>query len=188
MTQIDSDGSIDAMGLPRDDCHYTSYNSACPGTNPRFGDGAWARGDYFNKYHSGNTPANAATMTRYETYLWEIANNDVPHVVASGTGSNQLWQQGRAVCNSTIPDSTRDRRVLQVAVGSNCGSLHGGSTPVQIGAWVDMFLVEPGLPSGANGRGNGDGGNEIYLEVIGEVTPGGNAAQIIRRDVPYLVR
>jgi hypothetical protein len=90
------------------------------------------------------------------------------------------------VCNATVPDPSRDRRVLQVAVGSNCSSLHGASTPVQIGAWVNMFLVEPGLAP--PGRQNGDGGNEIYLEVIGTVTPGGNAAQIIRRDVPYLVR
>jgi len=181
MTQIDANGVIDAMGLPRDDCHYTSYNSSCGTSNPRFGDGVWARGDYFNKYHSGRIPANAATMTRYETYLWEIANNYIP-VDASGTDR----QQGVPVCNATIPDPSRDRRVLQVAVGSNCPSLHGASTPVQIGAWVDMFLVEPGVAN--PGRGNGDSGNEIYLEVIGEVTPGGNAAQIIRRDVPYLVR
>jgi Flp pilus assembly protein TadG len=181
MTQIDANGVIDAMGLPRDDCHYTSYNSSCGTSNPRFGDGVWARGDYFNKYHSGRIPANAATMTRYETYLWEIANNYIP-VDASGTDR----QQGVPVCNATVPDPSRDRRVLQVAVGSNCPSLHGASTPVQIGAWVQMFLVEPGV--GNPGRGNGDSGNEIYLEVIGEVTPGGNAAQIIRRDVPYLVR
>jgi hypothetical protein len=185
MTQIDANGVIDAMGLPRDNCHYTSYGSSCGGTNSRFGDGVWARGDYFHKYHSGDTlPDNVDTITRYETYLWEIANNLVPSGTA--TASNGDRQEGRAVCNATIPDPTRDRRVLQVAVGSNCGALHGASTPVQIGEWVDMFLVEPGV--GNPGRGNGDSGNEIYLEVIGPVTPGGNAAQIVRRDVPYLVR
>ena len=186
MTQIDSDNHIDAMGLPRDNCHYTSYGSSCGGTNSRFGDGVWARGDYFNKYHAGNIPADAATMTRYETYLWEIANSAIPNEIASGSGAGALRQDGTAVCNATIPDPSRDRRVLQVAVGSNCGALHGASTPVQVGAWVDMFLVEPGV--GSPGRGNGDSGNEIYLEVIGPVTPGGNAAQIVRRDVPYLVR
>jgi hypothetical protein len=177
------------MGLPRDNCHYDSFNTAaggyvCPGANPRFGDGAWARGDYFNKYHSGDPlPDDVGTITRYETYLWEIANSHIPND-SSGT----LRQHGTAVCNATIPDPSRDRRVLQVAVGSNCGALHGASTPVQVGAWVDMFLVEPGVPPGGSGRGNGDGGNEIYMEVIGPVTPGGNAAQIIRRDVPYLVK
>jgi Flp pilus assembly protein TadG len=180
MTPIDADGSIDAMGLPRDDCHYTSYNSSCP--SGRLGDGKWARADYFNKYHAGSIPANAATMTRYETYLWEIANANIPNGVASGT----LRQNGSPVCSTGTPDPTRDRRVLQVAVGENCAALHGASTPVQIGAWIDAFLVEPGVPP--PGRGNGDSGNEIYLEIIGQVNPGGAAAQIIRRDVPYLVK
>lgn len=181
MTPIDANGVINAMGLPRDNCHYTSYGSACGGTNNRFGDGVWARGDYFNKYHSGRIPADAATMTRYETYLWEIAEGFIPNE----TGSGDL-QQGIAVCNATVPDPSRDRRVLQVAIASNCGELHGASTPVEIDKWVEMFLVEPGVPN--PGRGNGDSGNEIYLEVIREVDPGGAAAQVIRRDVPYLVR
>ena len=181
MTQIDANGVVEAMGLPRDNCHYTSYNSSCGGTGSRFGDGVWARGDYFNKYHSGNMPADAATMTRYEAYLWEIENNQIP-VDATGTDR----QRGIPVCNATVPDPSRDRRVLQVAIASNCGDLHGASTPVQIDKWVEMFLVEPGV--GNPGRGNGDSGNEIYLEVIREVDPGGAAAQVVRRDVPYLVK
>ena len=184
MTPIDANGVIDAMGLPRDNLHYCSYyaGGACPTDLTRFGDGAWARGDYFNKYHSTRIPANAATMTRYETYLWEIANSYIPSGVASGSDR----QEGTAVCNATVPDPTRDRRVVQVAVGGNCSELHGASTPVEIDKWVEMFLVEPGVPS--PGRGNGDSGNEIYLEVIREVDPGGAAAQIVRRDVPFLVK
>lgn len=179
MTRIDANNVIDAMGLPRDNCHYTSYSSAC--ANGRFGDGNWARGDYFNKYHSSRTPANASTMTRYETYLWEISNSFYP---TGSAGSDR--QESRPVCNLTVPDASRDRRVLQVAIASNCGSLHGASTPVQISKWVEMFLVEPGVAS--PGRGNGDGGNEIYLEVIREVDPGGAAPQVVRRDTPYLIR
>lgn len=121
-------------------------------------------------------------MTRYETYLWEIANGYIPSEAA---GANDR-QEGAPVCNATVPDASRDRRVLTVAVGANCSSLHGASTPVQIEKWVEMFLVEPGLPN--PGRGNGDGGNEIYLEVIREVDPGGAAAQVVRRDTPYLVK
>ncbi len=186
MTQIDANGVIEAMGLPRDNCHYTSYASTCPGTSNRFGDGVWARGDYFHKYHSTRIPTDAATMTRYETYLWEIAEGFIPNEIASGSGAGALRQNGTAVCNMTAPDPSRDRRVLQVAVASNCGELHGASTPVQIDKWVEMFLVEPGVPN--PGRGNGDSGNEIYLEVIREVDPGGAAAQVVRRDVPYLVK
>jgi hypothetical protein len=174
---------IDAMGLPRDNCHYDSYDStSCAGS--RIGDGNWARGDYFNKYHPGNIPANAGTMTRYETYRWEIDNAQIPNVIASGSGAGALRQNGTPVCSTGTADPTRDRRVIQVAVGSNCAALHGSSTPVQIGQWIDAFLVEPG----GVGRGNGDGGNEIYLEIIGKINPGGDAAQIVRRDVPYLVR
>jgi Flp pilus assembly protein TadG len=182
MTQIDADGVIDAMGLPRDNIHFCSYNAGGACNNSRFGNGVWARGDYFNKYHSARTPIEAATWTRYETYLWEIANGYIPKAVANGT----LWQQGSPVCNPTLPDPNRDRRVVTVAVGSNCSELHGASTPVQIEKWVEMFLVEPGVPN--PGRGNGDGGNEIYLEVIREVDPGGAAAQVVRRDTPFLVK
>jgi hypothetical protein len=182
LTPIDANGIITAMGLPRDNCHYTSFGSACGGTNNRFGNGAWARGDYFNKYHTGRIPADAATMTRYETYLWEIAEGYIPSAVASAPDR----QEGTPVCNATVPDPTRDRRVLQVAVAGNCPALTGAAVPVQIDTWVEMFLVEPGVPN--PGRGNGDSGNEIYLEVIREVDPGGAAPQVVRRDTPYLVR
>ena len=70
-----------------------------------------------------------------------------------------------------------------VAVGNNCGALHGTSTPVDIGGWIEVFFVEPGL----NGRGNGETNGEIYLEVIGPADVGGSA-QILRRDTPYLVK
>jgi Flp pilus assembly protein TadG len=186
MTPIDSDGLIDAMGLPRDDCHYASYDSTLCGGNP-IGDGKWARGDYFNKYHPGAlTPPNASVMTRYETYRWEIDNNQIPAKSVAGTSGGQtLYENNAPVCSTGTPDPTRDRRVIQVAIGDNCASLHGASTPVQIGAWIDAFLVQPGV--GPPGRGNGDAGNEIYLEIIGQVNPGGAAAQIVRRDTPYLV-
>ena len=178
--------TIDAMGLPRDNCHYASYDSTLCSGNP-IGDGKWARFDYFNKYHAGNIPPLASTWTRYETYRWEIDNTQIPTSVAAGTtsGGTQLWQKGAPVCSTGTPDPTRDRRVIQVAIGDNCAALHGASTPVQIGAWIDAFLVEPGVAP--PGRGNGDGGNEIYLEIIGQVNPGGAAAQIVRRDTPFLV-
>jgi hypothetical protein len=176
---------IAAMGLPRDNCHYTSVDSTLCGGNP-IGDGVWARGDYFNKYHPGNIPANASTMTRYETYRWEIDNSQIPAKSMAGTSGGQtLYENNAPVCSTGTPDPTRDRRVIQVAIGDNCAALHGASTPVQIGAWIDAFLVQPGI--GPPGRGNGDAGNEIYLEIIGQVNPGGAAAQIVRRDTPYLV-
>lgn len=180
MTQIDANATITAMGLPRDNCHYASFGSAC--TGDRIGDGKWGRGDYFNKYHSGRIPANAATMTRYETYRWEIENNYMPG--ANGTSVNGQW--GVPKCSTGTLDPARDRRVVTVAIADNCAALSGSSVPVQIGSWIDMFFVEPGV----NGRGNGSTNDELYFEVIREAQASGDGsnAQVIRRDVPYLIQ
>lgn len=181
--------SIDAMGLPRDNCHYSSYSYSCPNdANHRYGDGNWARGDYFNKYHSGSTPAGAATMTRYQTYLWEqgllagVTGGSIPDAVAAGTRN----QYGAPKCSTGTP--AIDRRVLTVAVVKNCASLSGASTAVEVEEWVDMFLVEPVVDA----RTNGSIADSIYMEVIREATVGddgsGSGSQNIRRDVPYLVQ
>jgi Flp pilus assembly protein TadG len=185
MSQIDADKQIDAMGLPRDNCHYNSYSSTC--ANGRIGDGKWARGDYFNKYHLGNTPINASTMTRYETYLWEInagGASRIPNAVSAGGGLNQY---STGVCSTGTISSGTDRRVISVALVENCASLNGTSQPVTISNWVDMFMVEPTVGT----RGNGSSKDSIYLEVIGNTKASGNgsvSAQKVRHDVPYLVR
>mgnify|MGYP001574497297 CR=1 FL=1 len=180
LAPFDADGLIDAMGLPRDNCHYSSYGQACTGA--RIGDGKWARQDYFNKYHSGNFPPNASTITRYQTYRWEIANANMP-VNANAGGT--LREQGTPVCSSGVLDTSRDRRVFSVAIVDNCASLSGGSVPAQVGKWVDMFFVEPAFD-----RGNGIDAKQIYLEIIGETRTSGNLSvggQVVRRDVPYLI-
>jgi Flp pilus assembly protein TadG len=183
--------SIDAMGLPHDLCHYDSYAAACKtltgltnDTYNRFGNGLWARGDYFNKYHSGRTPVNAGTMTRYETYLWELANGHAASI--SGTSAGSATQYSVPIC-SALSSGGIDRRVLTVAVVSNCALLSGVSTKVVVDEWVEMFLVEPVF----DGRGNGALADSIYMEVIGESTIGGSGGatgpQTIRKDVPYLI-
>lgn len=182
---LDSDGQIDAMGLPRDNCHYTSYGVTCPGTDARLGNGQWARADYVNKYHSGSPPPGWETMTRYQMYRWEIDNNRIPGTVGNPTPAlpNGDLQHGSAVCNPAVPDPSRDRRIFTVAVVDNCAALTGTSTPAQIGSWIEVFFVEPGL----NGRGNGETQGEIYMEVIGNANVG-VSGQVIRRDTPYLVK
>lgn len=187
---IDADG-VDAMGLPRDNCHY-GYGSTCD----KFGDGNWARYDYWHANHPGENVTTLlpsyATMTRYEVYRWEIENNHIPHSSghpAPGPVAG-VQQYGKAICNPHAPDPTRDRRVFVVAIGENCASLSGTSTPVQIGSWVEMFFVEPAVVIESGGPGPKTKHGEIYLEVIGEaeVAGGGSTAQVIRRDVPYLVK
>ncbi|HKR16227.1 MAG TPA: pilus assembly protein TadG-related protein [Rhizorhapis sp.] len=187
-TQMDTNG-VDAMGLPRDNCHYTSYSQNCPGANAdeqRIGDGNWARQDYFTKYHNSTKPSGWQTMTRYETYLWELESatpSNLPNNVSAG---GTLRQYGAPQCSSGTLDADRDRRLVTVAIVDNCAQLSGTSVPAQIGKWVDMFLVEP-----AFNRGNGATGTDVYFEVVANNTVVGNestGSQVIRRDVPYLIR
>lgn len=181
---LDQDGLIDAMGLPRDNCHYASYGTACTGGN--LGNGQWARRDYFLTNHPGETPpAGYDGWSRYDVYRWEIANNHIPGSVghplpATPSGDRQY---GTPICDATIPDPSRDRRLFTVAVADNCASLSGTSRPADISGWIEVFFVEPGV----NGRGNGETNGEIYLEVVGPALVGGSG-QVIRRDTPYLVK
>ncbi|WP_114226884.1 MULTISPECIES: pilus assembly protein TadG-related protein [Sphingomonas] len=189
-TRLDS--TISGMGLPRDNCHYTSYNRACSLVNGtsgkayqtnKYGDGNWARQDYWDTVHPGATkPTGWATMTRYQTYQYELANT-----VTTATGSGNDKQYKGPVCSSGSITPGTDRRVLSVAVVTNCASLSGSSKAAVIGDWVDMFLVEPTVDA----RGNGALKDSIYMEVIGKTHGTGTAtqtAQTVRRDVPYLVR
>lgn len=189
LTRRFSTTTPDAMGLPRDLCHYLSYSRSCSTANGtssnKFGDGNWARGDYWAKNHSGVTPpAGASSWTRYQTYLWESQDiSRIPQGLAAG-GS---FQYGRPVCSTGTPAAGTDRRVISVAVVENCSSLNGSSRGVTISNFADMFLVEPTL----DGRANGSLKDSIYMEVIGKTRgtgTGSQTAQTVRRDVPYLVR
>ena len=50
---------------------------------------------------------------------------------------------------------------------------------------IEVFLVEPSI-----NRGSATNAGEVYTEVIGVTQAGGGstAGQVIRRDVPYLVK
>lgn len=209
-TQFDQDGLVDAMGPTRDLCHYDSYVNgvaanrcnqltglAATGGDPdsRYGNGRWARRDYFTKNHPSVSfpptidsnylmdPTNSSSFTRYGVYKWELAQNNMPHGVSGGANGNQY---GRPIC-STGSAGAIDRRVLTIAIVKNCSQLAGGSVPVEVDEWINAFLVEPSL-----NRGNGANQNQLYIEVIGPATIGNTggspAPQTIRRDVPYLVR
>ena len=211
-------GTLGAMGMPRDMCHYASFGTACGTTNNRFGDGNWGRGDYFAKNHPGKTiPSEASGWTRYQTYLWENQalkyGSAYPNVVTadsamwgtivpgggkpSYTGMDAEGQRVDPICstgkNSGTDNSDFTRRVLTVAVVENCAGpyngfakLNGGSNPVAIGEWVDMFFVEPVYDA----RGNGALSNSIYMEVIKNADlgeGGGGESQEVRKDKPYLI-
>ncbi|NNC48896.1 MAG: hypothetical protein HKO13_10785 [Sphingomonas sp.] len=195
-------GSLSVMGYPRDLCHYNSYNSHSAGgadTNCgslyplKVGNGNWGRGDYFSLYHSGITPPN--DITRFQTYRWELGETIVTPGGSTlmGTGDTSRLpgssggQRSSPVCNAATSDL--DRRVLTVAIVNNCSSLSGSSTPVIIGEYVDMFLVEPIIDGGQNNsRGNGDVKDSIYMELIGPAGTGNRGAQTVQRRVPFLIK
>ncbi|MEL1251017.1 TadE/TadG family type IV pilus assembly protein [Aurantiacibacter gilvus] len=202
-TTKDSDGLIDAMGYSRDLCHYNSYNGGdCNGDGlasgaDRFGDGDWPRADYFATYHGGlgsaGVPSAASGWSRYETYLWEqgqLLDSLGAVVTPAGTIPSGNGQRAGRVCSQGAPGPI-DRRLLTVAVVTNCNTLSGGSTAVEIGEWYEMFLVEPVVDDSVE-RANGRGNDEVYLEVVEVAQVGsdgsGGGSQAVRRDVPFLVR
>lgn len=188
-TAFDDNGLIDVMGLPRDNCHYMSYNGTgfCAGGGTgRFGNGVWDRADYFRVNHTVggavDYPPDWTNISRYDTYLWELNNNKVPN----GNAANS--QRGAPACFAGSPAGGRERRILTVAIVSNCAALNGQSQPVQIDEFADMFLVEPSIDDPRRYNAFKDA---IYMEIIGKSRVAGSGTyntQQVRRDVPFLVR
>ncbi|HMI74676.1 MAG TPA: hypothetical protein VK495_08205 [Steroidobacteraceae bacterium] len=216
---------VDAMGLPRDKCHAVSINGSCTYhsvTPSKIGDGAWDRNAYFRVNYgwtsaqwpgfinSGFSPISVSTPSRYQVYLWEIANRGttiggkaiLPTAGRTyGSGGNARTDFDRPRCSQLqgspappgygdgmVPGGTTvDRRRISGAV-LNCkawGVNGGGGTVYPVLKWVEYFLVEPSI-----NRPNTDA-NDVYVEVIGETTEGGagqTAGQVVRRDVPYLIK
>ncbi len=202
-----------AMGHPRDICHAVSDSGVCAG-GEHVGDGVWDRDAYFrtnyvradgSAWTSAEWQTNtslSATATRYEVYLWEIANRDtvVDGVTVLGeydptASGNTLKRHGKPVCSQVqspsygsgqIPGgNVTDRRRISVAV-INCiaHGVAGNSTGVPVAHWMEAFLVEPSMARARTHQG------DVYIEVIQEtdVGAGATAGQVIRRDVPYLVK
>jgi hypothetical protein len=47
---------------------------------------------------------------------------------------------------------------------------------------VKLFLVEPSLARPRTNAG------DVYVEVVGETDAGANPLQVVRHDVPYLIK
>jgi Flp pilus assembly protein TadG len=203
-TPLPSTTTPTAMGHPRDMCHLAS-SGGCTGP---IGTGLWDRDAYFRTNYgwgSGVWESNTlltASATRYQVYKWEyehlgqtiggveVLGQNPPNPV---TPASTLVKQGRPVCSQTegygsgvVPGSaTPDRRRISVAV-VNCTaeSVNGNEVDLPVIKWVDVFLVEPSLNRARTNNG------EVYAEVIGETQTGAGATagQVVRRDVPYLVK
>jgi Flp pilus assembly protein TadG len=196
-----------AMGYPRDLCHAVSVDGVC--TLPLIGNGDWDIDAYFQVNYGWNrstwmantfdedgnalaaTAADVPTVSRYDVYKWEMANptatidvnRDVP------TADVSIAQPVCRTPGITPGGSVPDRRRVAVAV-VNCiaQGLRGHEENVQVRKWLDVFLVEPAIARG-NGPNQRSRNGDIYSEVISVSSAGGTeTAQVIRRDVPYLIR
>ncbi len=208
MTNVAS--ATDAMGVPRDTCHYTAYGRNCAQAtgdangNTRYGNGVWPLGDYLRKYHPSivvaNLPSTAPSsvssfssalwsgMTRYEMYLAENnwgGFNGTNGPASTTYGSSREHNTG-GKCMTGTPQPAR--RVLTVAVVTNCDELSGASTPVDIGDWIDVFLVQP-IVDNATEVSRGRPSNSLYVEIIGknDLGSGSKAGGTVRKDKPFLI-
>lgn len=177
------------MGYPRDMCHAISASGSCSGG--QIGDGIWDRNAYF-KTNSQNYANNfdvsgtfgTSTPTRYQVYKYEAANA-ATRLQNQSDGSNTAISQPYCVTPGiAVGGANVDRRVLSVAI-VNCQAqnVQGATSGVTPAKWIDIFLVEPSVNRTRTAQ------SDVYVEVIGPTTLGGGstAAQLIRRDVPYLV-
>ena len=206
-----------AMGHPRDMCHAVSVNGSCTAGRVGDGlwdRDAYFRVNYrragVTPYWKGGTGAGTwqentglpANATRYQVYNWEIARRDqvidgvtVLAKTPSSANGNALAAYGKPQCSAsqgygpgyvpggTIPDR---RRISAAVINCTAQSVNGNSTNVQVEKWIELFLVEPSL-NRLSGRTNA---GDVYFELIGETTAGAGATagQVVRRDLPYLVK
>ncbi|HET9398314.1 MAG TPA: pilus assembly protein TadG-related protein [Sphingomicrobium sp.] len=135
-------------------------------------------------------------ITRYQVYLWEIdqiaagvLNPYTSHTTQQGQNIKSHRNHGKPVpphAGVGASASQLDRRISAVAV-VNCAAnaVAGQSKNVAVAKWVEVFFVEPSLARPRTSAG------DIYVEIIRETTAGGNAPtnpQVVRRDVPYLIK
>jgi len=192
-------------------------NCRTDGTLPRFGNANWRRDIYFKTNHPSLSNGDGsnwqvitgldANATRYDFYRWEqgIApygngNSRLPDpngVTYDFQGNNNdgvYDNYANPVCKppGLAPGSGQpDRRIVAAAVVDNCDQISGGSTSLTLaaqGGWAEVFLVQPSLQRQAAGA-DITTANEIYVEIVGATDPtqSGAAAQVVVRDVPYLI-
>ena len=199
-----------SMGHPRDMCHAvdSGVTGACTGP---IGNGLWDRNAYFRShYRRGNNtrwsasewPTNTglpANVSRYQVYKWEYENRGTVVDGVTVLGPNPAGANGNTQVAYGLPQCSAgqgyppvvpaaqvpDRRRISVAV-VNCvaQSVNGAEDDLSVVKWIDVFLVQPSLNRTRTTAG------DVYAEVIGETQTGAGqtAGQVVRRDLPYLVK
>lgn len=175
-------------GYPREAC---IADGTCA-----FGDGVqeaqW--GSYFFKNHAGVTPSSTASLTRFDTYQWEIDNGRLSPAKVNSTAV-QDPKNGKFdvtnYCSYPAPQSTpsftpdpdknqKDRRILTVAA-VDCTGLNGRAV-VKIKRWIDIFLVDSARIT--------TGDQEFVAEVVGPAAraDGSSGFQFFGRGKAVLVQ
>lgn len=210
-TGTDGRGPLDPkiMGYPHDLCHSSLKSRHTCGIK---GSGVWDANAYFRANYgtneSGwrgwmNMAGTTAIPARYDVYLKEIADQNGP----SGTHGISISQPASAAANAdrafSIPATGRagaaestappfsqpDRRTIAVAV-LNCRALDvkGKTTNVPVPSWLKVFMVEPAFNRGTGSTLYTDQ-KDIYVEFVEKsVAQSDSFNEVVRRDVPYLIK
>jgi len=202
------------MGHPRDLCHAWSAAGNC--TGGRLGTGDWDINAYWRSNYGANYAGEVSVATygsqpkgyptRYQVYQWETDAYATRLTSKAGQAGKTAYSRPvQSMCLATptspygiVPGGNLvDRRRISIAV-LNCKALgiNGHEEDQAVLKWADVFLVEPSYS-----RSKCAGGptcntkytdkTDLYVEMIGETNPGGagaTAGQVVRRDVPYLIK
>ncbi|MHA6334645.1 pilus assembly protein TadG-related protein [Qipengyuania sp. CAU 1752] len=193
--------AVKVIGHPRDLCHAWSEAGNCAvDSYGVIGTGTWDRDAFFQV----NYPTVGAwstvvpdadgngIITRYEVYLWETERYFAGQLTNAekhqSDGSN--WATATPICRG---EGTAARRTITAAV-INCQAegVQGRTPDVDVAHWVELFLVEPSFTRRVAGSSSAKltDANDVYVEVVRAVDVGGDGStgEVVRRDVPYLIR
>ena len=190
--------NVKVMGTPRDTCHAWSEAGNCssPATDDYgvIGNKQWDRDAYFKANFGWEPdtwkaqPGLSAGMTRYEVYEWEVART------LSTAENQQQDSDGRYALATPVCRAKGDinrRKITAAVINCTAQGVSGSSVDVKVAHWVELFLVEPSVTRYTGDETSSDkltDSNDVYVEIIRAVDVGdGNAGDIVRRDIPYLV-
>jgi Flp pilus assembly protein TadG len=207
-----------AMGYPRDKCHAVSSDGTCRDgrigdgnwdrnlyffvnhpsmytrTDPNVPDSNWQNIPSLATFAQANgyTAATMANITRYDVYRWEIEQDALDsytdHTVTKGAKTTTFMNYARPQSSAGVAAGANqlDRRLTSMAV-INCQQqdVKGQAKDVSVLKWVEVFFVQPSLARPRTSAG------DVYVEVVRVTEPGQDGStggQVVRRDVPYLIK
>lgn len=191
--------AVTVMGYPRDLCHAWSEAGSCASDDfGVVGTGEWDRDAFFQANYGWDratwedVPELSSSPTRFEVYEWETARYLAGTMTAAQISKSVGGQSSSAapVCRNQ-GDASR-RKITAAVINCRAEGVSGRSVDVRVSAWVELFLVEPSMTrrrAGSSSEKMTDA-NDVYVEIIRSVDVGGDGANgdVVRRDVPFLIR